>query len=117
MLNKQKLLAAMMALAVAPLAGAVTLGDGPNKRHIEQADIDAGLYSIDELIEHGRHILFDPFNEFDGPGDPERPGTNSSGVAIGFNRVSGGGDNVACAHCHTKPLIGGAGDYAQSIFP
>lgn len=117
MLNKQKWLAALIAMTVAPVLSAASIGDGPNKRHIEQADIDAGLYTMDQLIEHGRHILFDPFNEFDGHGDPERPGINSSGVAIGFNRVSGGGDNVSCAHCHTKPMLGGAGDYAQSIFP
>lgn len=117
MLNKQKLLTAMLAVSIAPVVSATVIGDGPNKRHIEQADIDAGVYSLSELIEHGRHIMFDDFNEFDGHGDPERPGINSSGVAIGFNRVSGGGDNVSCAHCHTKPLLGGAGDYAQSIYP
>ena len=117
MLNKQKWLSAMLAIAIAPIAGASVIGEGPNKRHIEQADIEAGQYTIRELVEHGRHIMFDDFNSFDGHGDPERPGINSQGVPTGFNRVSGGGDNTSCAHCHTKPLLGGAGDYAQSIYP
>ena len=117
MLNKQKWLSAIIAMSIAPIAGAVVIGEGPNKRHIEQADIEAGQYTIRELVEHGRHIMFDDFNSFDGHGDPERPGINSQGVPTGFNRVSGGGDNTSCAHCHTKPLLGGAGDYAQSIYP
>lgn len=116
MLTKQKWLSAVLAVALAPIASAAVVGDGPNKRHIEQADIDNGNLSLFEIINHGRHILFDEFNSYDGHGDPERPGINSSGNQSNFNRVSGM-DAVACAHCHTKPFIGGAGDYAQSIYP
>jgi hypothetical protein len=116
MLSKQKWLSAVLAITLAPIASAVTVGDGPNKRHIEQSDIDNGNLSLFQIINHGRHVLFDDFNEFDGHGDPERPGINSSGNQSNFNRVSGM-DSVACVHCHTKPFLGGAGDYAQSIYP
>jgi len=114
MFRQQGMLLGAMAMALAVNANAA--GDGPNKRHLEQSVIDSGALSLQEIVRHGRHIFADDFNVHDGFGDPNRPGINSVGEATGFNRVSGP-DSVACAACHNKPFVGGAGDNSVNIFP
>lgn len=94
----------------------ITIGEGPNHRHIAQEDIDNGNISTHEILEIGSEFFGLDFNVFDGHGDPARPGINGQGVARGFHRISGT-DSLSCAACHAKPFVGGAGDNVLNIFP
>ena len=56
-------------------APAAVVGEEPTiKRYISQADIEAGKFTLDELVEHGRDIFIAPFNTLDGAGRPEQTG-------------------------------------------
>ena len=101
-------------------APAAVVGEEPAvKRHISQADIEAGKFTLDELVEHGRDIFIAPFNTLDGAGRPEQTGQGGQRrrrvVPDNFNRISAPDANV-CMACHNLPAIGGGGDNAVNVF-
>ncbi len=69
---------AMVVAACADDAQDVTagiIGEEPAvKRHLRQADIEAGRYTTEELVAHGREIFMASFNTLDGAGRPELDG-------------------------------------------
>ena len=96
------------------------IGEEPAvKRHIRQADIEAGKFTIEELIAHGRDIFTASFNSLDGAGRPEQTGKGGPRkrrvMPDNFNRVSAPDAN-ACMACHNLPAIGGGGDNAANVF-
>ena len=86
--------------------------------HIEQADIDAGKYSLQELFEAGRKIFIALFNICDGHGRPSTTGGGDHrdpGGQPAFIRTSSP-DSTPCAGCHNMPRAGGAGDFVANVF-
>ena len=60
-------------------ASAVTIGDGPIvENHLDQAQIDNGAVTFDQLFAQGKLLFQAKFNMFDGQG---RPGTTGGGAA------------------------------------
>ncbi len=96
------------------------LGDAPAVTvHFSQTGIERGMYSVEELIEHGEMLFNASFNALDGAGRPiltgdQRFRQRRDGVD-GFNRISGPDAN-ACSGCHTLPRIGGGGDNVANVF-
>jgi len=81
-------------------------GDKPNlKQHINQEDIELGKISIAELIKAGEELFNVEFNKLDGLNLREGR----------FNRIAGP-DTQACADCHFRPVIGGAGPNIANVF-
>ncbi len=100
--------------------GSGIVGDAPTiPFHMEQADIDAGRITLDELREHGQRLFGASFNELDGQGRPNTTGTGIARLTRGFpqnfNRVSAP-DADSCAGCHNVPRIGGGGDNVANVF-
>lgn len=100
----------------------VVLGDGPVIReHLAQADIDAGRYSLDRLLQHGRDLFVANFNTFDGAGRPEATGDGKPTARSrrtfpdNFNRSSGPDAN-SCFGCHNQPRPGGGGENVANVF-
>ncbi len=96
------------------------IGDEPAvKVHFSQSGIEAGKYSVDELVEHGRNLFTASFNALDGAGRPNLTGTSEfrrrRKSPDNFNRISGPDAN-ACSGCHTIPVIGGGGDNIANVF-
>ncbi|GMQ88302.1 MAG: hypothetical protein BMS9Abin08_1538 [Gammaproteobacteria bacterium] len=106
--------------------------DTPTIPHsIEQAAINSGALSFDEIKDRGKLLFVTKFNICDGRG---RPATTGGGAkrdpADQF--VSGGGplvnagqlaklrtsapDSDACGGCHAQPEAGGAGDFVANVF-
>lgn len=86
--------------------------------HIEQADIDAGKYSLQELSEAGRKVFVALFNICDGQGRPSTTGGGDHrdpGGQPAFIRTSSPESN-SCAGCHNMPRAGGAGDFVANVF-
>ncbi len=86
--------------------------------HIEQADIDAGKYSLQELSEAGGEIFVALFNICDGQGRPSTTGGGDHrdpGGQPAFIRTSSP-DSNSCAGCHNMPRAGGAGDFVANVF-
>lgn len=88
-------------------------------QHINQADIDAGRYSLADLFFAGKFLFATSFNRLDGFG---RPGSTGDGNPTRRNpdqpfmtRVSGPEAN-SCAGCHNKPEVGGSGDFVANVF-
>ncbi|WP_191621239.1 cytochrome c family protein [Marinihelvus fidelis] len=104
--------------AASPAGHTVPIGETPAiGHHYDQAAIDAGHYSFDELFEAGRQLFDARFNILDGQGRPESTG---GGAARGpgqppFIRTSGPDAN-ACVGCHAQPRSGGAGDFVANVF-
>lgn len=109
-------------IALALLAGsatAATIGDGPVvENHMDQAAINAGSVSFDQLFAHGQLLFKAKFNLFDGQ---SRPGTTGGGAA----RVPGSAprfirtsapDANSCFGCHNDPVSGGGGDIVANVF-
>ena len=96
------------------------IGDAPAiEVHFSQSSIEAGRYTLEELIEHGEALFTASFNALDGAGRPTRTGDDRfrdrrEGVES-FNRISGPDAN-ACSGCHNSPLIGGGGDNVANVF-
>lgn len=96
------------------------IGDAPAVQiHFSQSGIEAGKYTLEELIEHGRLMFTASFNALDGAGRPTRTGHGEfrqrrEGVES-FNRISGP-DSNACSGCHSIPAIGGGGDNVANVF-
>ncbi len=96
------------------------IGDEPAiKRHLSQQDIEAGKYTIEELIEHGRELFVASFNTLDGAGRPELTGEGRDRamrvMPDNFNRISGPDAN-SCQDCHNLPAPGGGGGNASNVF-
>lgn len=108
-------LAVLLALTLvlsAPVVFAQLFGEGPRLDPLRptQAEIEAGLYSVDELIDGGEIIFSTPFNLYDGYGDgPINPADTRSpggrphlgeqgpkGVTLRVNGLDAGG----CVECH-----------------
>ncbi len=114
---------ALVALACADTAEEAAppiIGEEPAvKRHISQAGIEAGKFTLEELIEHGRDIFTAPFNILDGSGRPAQTGKGDPRkrrvMPDNFNRVSAPDAN-ACMACHNLPAVGGGGDNAVNVF-
>lgn len=87
------------------------------EKHIEQQDIVAGVYSFQEILDHGRALFVAKFNECDGRGRPAATGTDAKRVSAGpaFIRTSGPDAN-SCAGCHNEPTVGGSGDVVANVF-
>ena len=89
------------------------------KRHLSQADIESGRYSLEELVSHGRDIFMASFNTLDGAGRPELHGKGGPRkrreMPDNFNRISAPDAN-ACMACHNLPALGGGGDNAVNVF-
>ena len=101
-----------------PASGVI--GDEPAVLvHVDQADVDAEVYSAETLFNLGK-VLFDAnFNTLDGAGRPETTGTGNPRLARSmpenFNRISGPDAN-SCAGCHNMPRSGGGGDNVANVF-
>ena len=96
------------------------VGDAPAIQiHFSQSGIEAGKYTLEELIEHGETLFTASFNTLDGAGRPTRTGAgefrNRREGVESFNRISGPDAN-ACSGCHNTPLIGGGGDNVANVF-
>jgi len=96
---------------------------------IEQADINSGALSFDEINDHGELLFVTKFNTCDGRGRPETTGggdkraiptQDDEGRPVGANIVaktrSSAPDSDACAGCHAQPEPGGAGDFVANVF-
>jgi len=88
-------------------------------QHINQADIDAGRYSLADLFFAGKFLFATSFNRLDGFG---RPGSTGNGNPTRrtpdqpfMTRVSGP-DSNSCAGCHNQPEVGGGGDFVANVF-
>ncbi|MBL8840544.1 MAG: hypothetical protein JNL90_03325 [Planctomycetes bacterium] len=98
-----------------------TIGDEPALAggHLDQDDIDAGLYTPEALFALGKVGFNAFFNTLDGQGRPTTTGTGasrSSHVAPeNFNRISAPDAN-SCAGCHNLPRSGGGGDNVANVF-
>lgn len=110
-------MAITMALTTLPLMAQI--GDGPIiQNHLDQASIEQGAVSFQELLELGEDLFVAKFNTYDGQG---RPGTTGGGAAreVGsaprFIRTSAPESN-SCAGCHNDPAPGGAGDMVANVF-
>ncbi len=94
------------------------LGETPAVQvHTDQADIESGSLSFDEIFDRGRIIFQARFNDLDGQG---RPGTTGGGAPRtadepAFIRTSAP-DSTSCAGCHAQPFSGGAGDFVANVF-
>ena len=96
------------------------IGEEPAvKRHLSQADIEAGRHTTEELVAHGREIFMASFNTLDGAGRPEQHGKGGPRqrreMPDNFNRISAPDAN-ACMACHNLPALGGGGDNAVNVF-
>lgn len=96
------------------------IGEEPAlKRHIQQDDIEAGHYTLEEIVDHGRDIFTASFNTLDGAGRPEQTGTGAPReqrtMPENFNRISAPDAN-ACSGCHNLPAVGGGGDNVANVF-
>ena len=98
-----------------------TIGDEPALAggHLDQADIDAGLYTPEALFALGNASFNAFFNTLDGQGRPTTTGTGASRTALvapeNFNRISAPDAN-SCGGCHNLPRSGGGGDNVANVF-
>ena len=96
------------------------IGDAPTiLTHLDQADIDSGLLTLEDLLEAGELLMIAPFNTLDGAGRPEMTGAGDQRsrreFPENFNRVSAP-DSNACSGCHNLPRAGGGGDNVANVF-
>jgi cytochrome c peroxidase len=128
----------MLGLVVTPFIATADLirscPDGFNDEpavphHIEQADINNGALSFDQISDHGEALFVAKFNACDGRGRPE---TTGGGDKRSFPAISEEGESVsaalvaklrtsapdsdACSGCHNDPEPGGAGDFVTNVF-
>lgn len=88
--------------------------------HVAQSDIDAGWFSVEQLVRAGAQLFTTRFTRLDGAG---RPGSTGSGLptrrplvgARAFLRTSGPDAN-SCAGCHHQPTPGGGGEFVSNVF-
>jgi len=89
-------------------------------QHINQADIEAGRYTLDKLIELGEEIFAARWNMLDGACRPAATGNGTPTKRdpmhnVPFIRTSGP-DSTSCADCHNQPFVGGAGGFVANVF-
>jgi hypothetical protein len=110
-----------LALWMGGAAGAAAdtiIGERPAvETHLDQAEIDAGNVTLDELIDHGELLFTARFNALDGQGRPASTGTGAPRVPDepAFIRTSGP-DNNSCGECHNNPGPGGSGEFGTAVF-
>lgn len=96
---------------------------------IEQADINSGALSFDEINDHGEALFIAAFNTCDGRGRPETTGggdkravptLSEEGEVLGEGQIAklrtSAPDSDSCAGCHASPEPGGAGDFVANVF-
>jgi hypothetical protein len=100
----------------------VVIGDGPVIReHLDQVEIEAGRFSLEDLLQKGLRLFVASFNSFDGAGRPEATGDGTPTLRArrdfpeNFNRSSGPDAN-ACSGCHNMPRPGGGGENVANVF-
>ena len=96
------------------------IGEEPAlKQHISQEEIEAGRFTLEELLRHGRAVFTASFNTLDGAGRPELTGTGQPRkrrmMPDNFNRISAPDAN-SCSGCHNLPTTGGGGDNVANVF-
>ncbi len=101
-------------------SGSGIIGDEPAvPTHLAQSDIDDGVFSVDEINDHGARLFNANFNTLDGAGRPETTGTGEPRARRefpqNFNRISAPDAN-SCAGCHNVPRSGGGGDNVANVF-
>jgi len=108
----------MLWAGVFALAGG-KIGDGPViEKHLDQADIESGALTFDQIFDAGSTLFSAKFNMFDGQGRPGSTGTGAPrelGSAPLFLRTSAP-DSNSCAGCHNDPVPGAAGDIVANVF-
>ncbi len=95
-------------------------GDRPAvKEHLAQADVDAGLYSNEDLFDVGSALFDTSFNTLDGAGRPETTGDGLPRPRRDFpdnvNRFSGP-DSTGCVACHVFPRGTAGGGVVGNVF-
>jgi hypothetical protein len=112
------------ALIVALAMGLGAAAGVPDERaipgHVEQKDIEDGLWNFAQLKEAGRRLFSAQFTVLDGAGRPGATGNGSPtrrplNTAPLFLR-SAGPDASSCAGCHNNPEPGGAGEFVANVF-
>jgi di-heme oxidoreductase (putative peroxidase) len=98
--------------------GKVVVGERPViEKHLDQAAIDAGQVTFEDLLAQGRFLFDARFNRLDGQG---RPATTGHGLPRGPNQPAfirtSGPDANSCFSCHFEPRSGGGGDFAANVF-
>jgi mono/diheme cytochrome c family protein len=93
------------------------IGDAPAiPVHLNEADIESGSISFQDVVNHGEKLFMAVFNRLDGLG---RPNTTSDGLPRppqpGMLRTAGP-DSHSCSSCHNRPRPGGGGDFATNVF-
>lgn len=88
--------------------------------HVSQRDVEDGVWTSQQLIEAGRLLFLANFTRKDGAGRPGSTGDGTPtrrplGSGKSFVRTAGPDAN-ACASCHRRPSIGGAGDFVANVF-
>ncbi|MDH5412472.1 MAG: hypothetical protein OEY16_13885, partial [Alphaproteobacteria bacterium] len=85
--------------------------------HIEQGDVVAGAYSLQDMVSHGETLFVGVYNKCDGQGRPATTGAGAKRIADepAFIRTSAPESN-SCAGCHAQPRAGGAGDFVANVF-
>jgi Di-haem oxidoreductase, putative peroxidase len=119
---KRNLKTVLLTLGSILVAGGVLLaqqiGDVPAVAiHMNEADIESGRVSFQEVIKHGEKLFNAVFNRLDGQG---RPGTTAEGqprspAEFRMLRTSGP-DAHSCSACHNRPRAGGGGDFPNNVF-
>jgi len=106
------------------------IGDAPVvPQSMEQADINSGKLTFQQISDHGAALFVAKFNTCDGQGRPETtgggakravPAFSDDGEPIGPAQVAklrtSGPDSDACSGCHNEPEAGGAGDFVANVF-
>ena len=96
---------------------------------MEQADINSGALSFDQINDHGEALFIAAFNTCDGRGRPETTGggakravptLSEEGEALSEGQIAklrtSAPDSDSCAGCHASPEPGGAGDFVANVF-
>jgi len=96
---------------------------------VEQADINNGALSFDEINDHGEALFIAKFNTCDGRGRPETTGggdkraipvLSEEGEVLSAGQIAklrtSAPDADACAGCHNEPEAGGGGDFVANVF-
>jgi len=110
----------ILVLAMIVLAGYRSARTRALPGHVDQKDIEAGVWSVEQLLEAGRILFMARFTAEDGAGRPGATGNASPtqrpvGSAPGFTR-SAGPDANSCLGCHNQPFVGGGGDFVVNVF-
>ncbi|MBO0857833.1 MAG: hypothetical protein J2P21_05140 [Chloracidobacterium sp.] len=97
------------------------IGERPAlEAHINQTDIESGVYKFNDLLDIGEGIFATRWNILDGQGRPAATGDNAPTKRNPLNFVpfirTSAPDSTSCADCHHQPTIGGAGGFVSNVF-